>query len=68
METLDTKKIQLRSELIKKRLTPTLDVLVLANMKIEQYKNSGQDVPPTLFFTRDKMYDLSLEILKSEGP
>ena len=64
---LDLGDIATRSEVLKKRLEPILDVLVIANMKIERCKNSGEEVSQTMYTTRDKMYEMALEILKTEG-
>ena len=64
---LDLGDIKMRSDLLKKRLIPVLDILVIANMKIERCVNHNQDIPQTMIDTRDKMYETALEILKSEG-
>ena len=63
---LDLRDIKTRSDLLKKRLEPILDVLVIANMKIERCVKGNQDIPQTMIDTRDKMYETALEILKSE--
>lgn len=68
MEKLDLGYIKTRSELLRRRLEPILDVLVIANMKIEKYKNYKQNVPKNLIATRDKMYETALKIFKTEGP
>ena len=52
---IDLEDIKMRADLLKKRLEPILDVLVIANMKIERYDNSNQSVPQDLIVTRDKM-------------
>jgi len=68
MADLNLGNIKTRSDLLKKRLDPILDVLIIANMKIEMYDDSDQSVPKTMIATRDKMYETALEILKTEGP
>ncbi len=67
MKELDLGDIQTRGDVLRIRLTPILDVLVITNVKIEQYKDSGQDVPESLYPTRDVMYETALEVLKTEG-
>ena len=64
---LDLEDIRMRSDLLKKRLEPILDHLVIANMKIERCINMGEEPGPTMYATRDKMYEIALEILKTEG-
>jgi len=64
---LDLEDIKMRSELLKKRLDPILDILVITNMKMERYINTGELPPETFTATRDKMYETALEILKTEG-
>ena len=59
--------VKTRSEVLRRRLDPILDVLVIANMKIERYVKDNQDIPQIVINTRDKMYETALEVLKTEG-
>jgi len=65
---IDLGDIKTRTEVLKRRLEPILDVLVIANMKIERCVKGNQDIPQTMIDTRDKMYETALKILKTEGP
>jgi len=67
MDALNLGDFKTRGEVLRRRLDPILDVLVIANIKIKWCVNSNEDIPQTMIDTRDKMYEMVLEIIKTES-
>ena len=65
-KSFDLQEVKERGELLKKRLEPILDVLIIANMKIEVLEHAEIEPDLTLYLTRNKMYETALQILKTE--
>ena len=61
---IDLGDIKTRTEVLKRRLEPILDVLVIANMKIERCVKGNQDIPQTMIDTGIRCMRQHLRYLK----